>query len=176
MKKKVYFCLSMVLVIALLLTCIGCGSKSATSKQADTMETAEIADSNKTFGLNETAVFDKINVTAKDLQESTGTQFFKPGEGKIFVGVQFEIENISNEDVSISSLLLFDVYADGVKCDYSTSAACTFSDGTLDGEVAAGKKLIGYYAVEVPQKWQELEFHVKDSWLSNTKAQFLFQK
>lgn len=129
-----------------------------------------------TFGLHETAAFRTIRVTAQDLQESVGKSFYEAEDGKVFVGVKFTIENISNKDQSISSILLFDVYVDGVKCDYSFSAACSFSDGTLDGTITPGKKLVGWYAVEVPENWKELELQVRSNWLSDERAEFVFSK
>ena len=90
--------------------------------------------------------------------------------------MKFTIENISGEDQSISSILLFDAYVDGVKCDYSFSAACSFLDGTLDGTITPGKKLVGWYAVEAPESWKELELQVRSNWLSNKRAEFVFAK
>ncbi len=129
-----------------------------------------------TFGLHETAVFRTIRVTAQDLQESYGKSFYEAEDGKVFVGVQFTIENISDEEQRISSILLFDAYVDGVKCDYSFSAACSFPDGTLDGSITPGKKLVGWYAVEASEDWKELELQVKSDWLSDKRAEFVFSK
>lgn len=130
----------------------------------------------ETFGLNESAVFEKLKFVATEIKENQGTDFFKPESGNVFVGVKFEIENISQEEQTVSTLLLFDGYADDVKCDYSFSATCAFDEGTLDGELAAGKKLVGWYALEVPADWQEIELNVKSTWLSNSAAKFVFQK
>ena len=128
------------------------------------------------FAIGETAVFKDIKVTATEMKESEGTEYFKPADGKIFVGVNFTIENISDQDQIISSILLFDAYADGVKCDFSSSARMTFSDGSLDATVSSGKKLVGWYAVEVPKNWGKLELEVKGSWLSTGKAVFVINK
>lgn len=130
----------------------------------------------ETFGLNDTSTFENLKVTATQLEESNGKEYFTAESGKVFVGVNFEIENISQETQYISSMLLFDAYADDVKCEYSISAEMAFGDGTLDGELAPGKKLVGWYAVEVPQEWEQLELEVKSDWLSNSKAKFVFTK
>ena len=50
------------------------------------------------------------------------------------------------------------------------------SDGTLDGDIAAGKKLVGWYALEVPQDWHSIDLDVKSSWLSDSSARFVFKK
>lgn len=148
--------------------------KEPTLSSAPTSE--EVSTDRTTFGLHETAAFRTIRVTAQELQESFGKSFYEAEDGKVFVGVKFTIENISEEDQSISSILLFDAYVDGVKCDYSFSAACSFSDGTLDGTITPGKKLVGWYAVEVPESWKELELQVRSNWLSNKRAEFVFTK
>ncbi len=130
----------------------------------------------KDFGLNDTATFKNLKVTATKLEESKGKDYFNAENGKVFVGVNFEIENISEEPQNISSLLLFDAYADDIKCEYSFTANVVFGDGTLDGEISPGKKLVGWYAVEVPQEWKQLELEVKSDWLSDSKAKFIFAK
>lgn len=130
------------------------------------------------YKLNETAVFKNIKVTATEIKESNGSEFFGPDDGNVFVGVKFVIENISDESQSISSLLLFEPYADDVKCEYSITAntASNFGSGTLDGEIAAGKRMEGWYAVEVPSGWSKIELDVKSSWLSGSSARFVFNK
>jgi hypothetical protein len=90
------------------------------------------------------------------------------------VGIKFTVENISDEDVTVSSIALFDAYVDGIKCDYSLSANVAFDEGTLDGQISSGKKLIGYYAIEVAENWNEIELQIKSSYWSNAKAIFKF--
>ncbi len=128
------------------------------------------------FSLNETAVFKNLKITATEIVESEGEDYFVPEDGKIFVGVKFTIENISSEIQNISTLLLFDAYVDDVKCAYSISAACVFDEGTLDGSLEPGKKMIGWYAVEVPANWKTIDLAVKAVWLSNNTANFVFEK
>lgn len=145
--------------------------KKEVGKETDTAQKKETS-----FGLNESAVFEKLKFVATEIKETQGTDFFTPEAGNVFVGIKFEIENISSEEQTISTLLLFDGYVDDVKCDYSLSATCAFDEGTLDGDVAAGKKLVGWYALEVPENWQEIELQVHSSWLSNSSAKFVFEK
>lgn len=130
----------------------------------------------ETFGLNESAVFNDLKFTATEIKESGGGDFFMPEEGNVFVGIKFEIENISNEEQNVSSLLLFEAYSDDIKCEYSINAACAFNDGNLDGSIAPGKKLVGWYAVEVFKNWSKLELNVQSNWLSKTNATFVFEK
>jgi hypothetical protein len=73
-------------------------------------------------------------------------------------------------------LLLFEAYADDVKCDYSFNAVCAFDEGTLDGTAPPGKKLVGWYAIEVPTNWQEVEILVKNDAFSSSAAKYVFTK
>ncbi len=173
MKKLSALLLAFIMVISV----CGCDLLDDDTPKKETGNVSSASSSkpkDETFGLNDTAVFDAIKVTASEIKESEGKSFFTPGEGNVFVGVKFTIENTSDEAQNISSVLLFDAYLDGVKLEYSISAAAAF-DGTLDGEITPGKKLVGYYAVEVPKDWKELELQVKSSWLLNNRAAFVFK-
>lgn len=167
-------------IFAILLVLIIAFSFSAcledTPKKDEVGVTESASKKEETFGLNETAVFDDLKFTATEIKESHGEGFFTPESGNVFFGVKFTIENISDEEQTVSSLLLFEGYVDDVKCDYSLSAACAFSDGTIDGTIAPGKKLIGWYALEVPENYQTIELQVLSNWLANNPAKFVFAK
>ncbi len=171
MKKTFLF----LLCIALCFSFVGCMDNDTPKKETQASQ-SPVEKSEETFSLNESAVFDALKFTAIEIKQSQGSDFFNPEAGNTFVGVKFEIENISKEEQAISTLLLFEGYVDDVKCDYSISASCVFDEGTLDGTIAPGKKLVGWYAVELPSNWNELELQVQSNWLSNTKAKFVFEK
>ena len=171
--------LSFLLVLAVCLSLGACDLDTAPPKETasstdQTNQETETKDEN--FGLNETAVFESLKFTATELKESKGTEFFKPESGNVFVGVKFNIENVSDEEQSVSTMLLFEGYVDDVKCDYSINASCAFDEGTLDGSIAPGKKMTGWYALEVSKDWSNLEMHVSASWLSGSSAKFVFTK
>ncbi len=171
--------LSLILIVALVFSFSGCLDTDDTPQKEQYGEgsnTEESVQKEETFGLNESAVFDELKITAIEIVENNGSDFFTPEEGNVFVGVKFVIENISDEEQTVSSLLLFDAYADDVKSEYSFNASCAFSNGTLDGTIASGKKLEGWYPMEVPQNWQSVELNVKADWLSTTSATFVFAK
>lgn len=165
--------LLIILCIVFCLTFVSCGDPVITD--GDVSE-AKQETGKTTFGLNESASFKNLKFTAVEFKESTGADFFAPEEGNVFVGVKFNVENISNEEQSVSTLLMFEGYADDVKCDYSLSAATVFSDGTLDGSIAAGKKLVGWYALEVPENWSTIELVIKPDLLSDKNVKFVYSK
>lgn len=170
---KQIFCV--ILSVIMMLSFASCfESDKPTKQQAQAPVSSKKAE--EKYGLNETAVFSALKFTATEIKQSNGTNFFTPEAENVFVGVKFTVENISDEEQAISTLLLFEGYADDVKCDYSFSAACAFDEGTLDGSVAPGKKLVGWYALEVPKDWSEIELDVQATWLSNNPAKFVFTK
>ncbi len=176
MKKALLFLLSLTLIFSLA-SCFALdvdvpGKETYASEESE----EETAPKQETFGLNETAVFKNLKISALQMEQSQGKDYFVPQDGNVFIGVKFEIVNTSDEDQSVSSLLMFDAYADDVKCDYSVAAACAFNDGTLDGTIAPGKKLVGWYAIEAPSHWAKIELSVKADLLSNAKASFEFVK
>ena len=170
--KKIFLLL---LCVALCFSFVGCVEDDVPEKEVYTPQSS-VEKSEEIFGLNESAVFDALKFTAIEIKQSDGKDFFTPEAGNVFVGVKFQIENISDEEKAVSTILLFDGYTDDIKCDYSINASCVFDEGTLDGTIAPGKKLVGWYAVEVPASWRSLELQVQSNWLSNNKAKFVFEK
>ncbi len=172
--------LSFLLVAMLVFSLCACSMDDTPGKEyvSNNDKTTENKPDTKdeTFGINETAVFDALKFTATEIKESKGTGFFEPDEGNVFVGIKFIIENTSDQEQSVSTLLLFNGYVDDIKCAYSFNASCAFDEGTLDGEIAPGKKLVGWYALEVPQDWSNIELDVQQDWLSNSTAKFVFTK
>lgn len=164
------------LSVAILLSFAGCFS-SEPGKEVDEPTSKPVQESKEqTFGINETAVFNTLKITATEIKESKGSTYFGPDEGNIYVGINFTIENISDEEQTVSSLLLFDGYVDDVSCDLSFTGATAFDSKTIDGTIAPGKKIIGWYVVEVSEDWKTLELDVQSNWLSSAKARFVFNK
>jgi len=168
--KKV---LAIIMTLVLVFSFSACGE---IEDIADGITDAVTSATKSNYALNETAKTEIYSITATELKESKGSDFFKPEKGKVFVGINFTIENISDEDQSLSSLLSFTAYADDVKCDYSISAAASFSDGTLDGDIAAGKKLVGWYSIEAPENWSKIDIEFVPELLSDEKITFNFTK
>lgn len=177
--KKLF---SLLAAFALAFSFSGCVDDAPTKETAVSTASASTADTEseksqkEIFALNETAVFSDLKFTANELKESSGSDFFEPDSGNVFIGVKFTIENISDEEKSVSPLLLFDAYVDDVKASYSISASCVFNDGSLTGTIGSGKKLVGWYALEVPKAWKCIEIDVNQTWTSNNAAKFNFTK
>ncbi|TYA15231.1 DUF4352 domain-containing protein [Paenibacillus faecis] len=88
-------------------------------------------------------------------------QFIAPEEGKEFVSVGLLIENISEKDYTVSSMLMFNAYQDGFSINEDITAhAIKGQEKTMDGALAAGKKIKGNLIYQVPKDWKELEIDV----------------
>ena len=166
-----------VLAVIMLVSMTACELSDTPQKEpGDTQTQTQPQKKDEIFKLNETAAFRTLKFTATELKEAYGETYFAPEEGNVFVGVKFTIENISEEDQTVSSILLFEAYVDDVKCSESFSAAMAFNSEMLDGTIAPGKKLVGWYTLEVPENWNTIEIVIKPDLLSDKNVKFVQQK
>lgn len=119
-----------------------------------------------TFKKGETAERDGVSVTLTRVWETSGRQFLEPTDGNIYVICEFEIENNSNKELHVSSLMSFDVYVDEYSEDLSIGAVSSVEKSSIDGTVAPGKKISGVYGVEVAKDWKTVEIHYQPFTLS----------
>ena len=153
-------------------------SSIATSENVVKENKTEKAEENvKTiFSVGETAELNGVQVTMLSIEESNGANYVNPSEGNIFVLVEFEIVNNTDEDVAISSMMSFEAYADDYVLNYSLSALMARDGNQLDGTIAAGKKMKGWIGWEVPVDYQNIEIHFKDSVWSKNDFVFISEK
>lgn len=145
------------------------------SSQTTVTETPD--QDNTTFAVGETAQLNNINVTLLSVNESKGSDYNKPSEGKVFVLAEFEIENNSDKEISVSSIMSFEAYCDGYSTSPNLSALLEKGDkDQLDGTVAAGKKMKGAIGYEVPTGWSELEIHFTPDVWTGKKIVFIAKK
>ena len=125
-------------------------------------------DKKATFAPGETAELRGVSTTLVQVTESNGSAYNQPTDGNIFVICEFEIENNSDYEIVVSSMLSFEAYCDDYACTYSLSAILEKENkNQLDGTVAPGKKFNGVIGFEVPEDWKELEVHfTPDTWSS----------
>lgn len=117
------------------------------------------------FGIGEVAELKDIQVTLTNVEENNGSQFLAPASGNTFLICHFNIENNSQKDIGVSSLLSFSAYVDEYSTSLSLSAITSSDASQLDGSVAAGKKMAGVVGYEVPEDWSELEIRfTPDFW------------
>lgn len=133
-------------------------SQPAASSPSETDAASQEAQTETTYGVGDTAESDGVEVTLVSAEENTGADYITPADGSVFVALEFEIVNNSQQDISVSSLASFEAYCDDYSVSQSLTGATLYDDkGTLDGSVAAGKRLSGAIVYEVPADWQQLE-------------------
>lgn len=111
------------------------------------------------FGIGDRVEMNDIYVTLDNVTENSGTDYIQPAEGNIFVICEFTIENESDSEIAISSVMSFTAYADDYAVQLSIGGMSQAGKQQLDGSIAAGKKMNGVVAYEVPADWSEIEVH-----------------
>ena len=126
------------------------------------------------FKVGEKVALNDVVVTLVNVTESKGSQFNKPTDGNVFVLCEFEIENNTSGDVSVSSLLSFEAYCDDYTTNFSLTALMEKGNkNQLDGTVAAGKKFNGVVGYEIPKDWKELEIKFTPDFWSSKDITFI---
>ena len=175
--KKLIALLSVLVVLFTFVACsdiepVKVGSMNTNKTENNGTEQNESGD--PIFSVGDTAMLNDINVTLVGVFESTGSEYFKPADGKVFIQCEFNIENNSKEDLAVSSLMCFDTYCDDYACELSISAMVEDNGkAQLDGTVAPGKKMNGVVGYEVPENWQELEIRFTPDIMSNKSIIFV---
>lgn len=152
------------------------GTSKTEDKQEETTKTEEKQEE-IIFGVGETAELNGVRVTMTDYSESNGSEYNKPSDGNVFLLVDFLIENNTDSELSVSSLVSFEAYADDYALNYSLAAILEKeTSNQLDGQIAAGKKMKGTIGYEVPADWKEVEIHYTDNVWSSSKFKFKITK
>ena len=133
-------------------------SQPAASSPSETDAASQEEQTETTYGVGDTVESDGVEVTLVSAEENTGADYITPADGSVFVALEFEIVNNSQQDISVSSLASFEAYCDDYSVSQSLTGATLYDDkGTLDGSVATGKRLSGAIVYEVPADWRQLE-------------------
>lgn len=129
--------------------------------------------------IGSTTTIDGVDVTLSAAMLSRGQDFAQPGAGNLYLGLVVDVANNSQKSINISSMVNFEAYCDdyAIQPSLTAYAAPEWSGlSTLDGEAAAGKRLNGVIAYEVPENFTKFEISIKpDTWSSQT-AQFVFDR
>ncbi len=137
-------------------------------KSEDTKADPTKAPEKTSFAVGEAVELKDVLVTLTGITHSEGSDFNKPADGNIFTLCEFTIENNSDKDITVSSMLSFEAYCDSYSVNQSIAGLLEKGDkNQLDGNVAAGKKMNGVIAYELPSDWKELEINfTPDFWSS----------
>ena len=147
---------------------LGGGEASSQTKSQESKPT--------TFGLGDKANLDDVIVTLVNVSENNGSTYMKPENGKVFVVCEFEIENTSDSDIAVSSIVSFDAYIDDYATSMNLSATLSTDKSQLDGAVAAGKKMNGVVGYEADPSWKELEIRFTPDFWKGKQVIFTYSK
>lgn len=113
--------------------------------------------------VGETAESKSLNIAyLACFKDDSDNSFIQPKEGYHYVTCEFEFENVSSSDQTVSSFS-FDCYADGVNCE-----SAYFRDDALSATMSAGRKAKGTVTFEVPDDAQVVEVeYLSNFWTSN---------
>lgn len=111
-----------------------------------------------------------ISLQSAKVFNEVASEYFTdtPEDGNVYLVLFFDVQNVSDED-DYFNYFNIESYVDGY--NQSIKILMNKPDGvdTLTGDVAAGKKLKGQLAWEVPEGWTELEVSYKDDPFGNEK-------
>ncbi len=130
----------------------------------------------ETFTVGDTVSLNGVNVTLVNVTESDGANYVTPADGKVFVICEFEIDNQSDQDIAVSSMMSFEAYVDDYAATLSIGATMSSGKTQLDGSVASGKKMAGVVGYDADKNWNELEIRFAPSVWSGKEITFTYSK
>lgn len=143
---------------------------------ASSTESSSSASKEETFTVGDKVSLGDISVTLVDVSENSGGNYMTPSDGKIFIVCEFEIENNSDKDIAVSSMMSFEAYVDDYSTNMNLSAMLSTDKSQLDGTIAAGKKMNGVIGYEVDPDWSTLEIRFTPDFWSGNEIVFIASK
>lgn len=120
---------------------------------------------------------DGVYVTLNGVYENNGNQFMSPAEGNVYVVCEFTIENETDSEIAISTMMSFNAYFDDYAVAFSLGAITSDdSRQQLDGSVAPGKKIKGITGFEAPVDWKTIDIEYKVNPLYSDSFAFSYSK
>lgn len=158
--KKIWFWVLVVIIIAAI---GGSGSNKPKLVSEDKPVVTKEEKSNKeeVFNIGDTIELDKFKITVNEVKTTDGSDFIKPQEGNEFLYVDATVENISDKEQTVSSVLMFKVVDKDGRAMKQTIVEN--ANGQLDGTIGPGRKMTGEYVVEVPKDATGLELQFDSS-------------
>lgn len=126
----------------------------------------------KIAGVGETVSSDNWKVTLrftkqyKEIKSDDGLYTDKPSEGKVYLVLFFEAENISDKEDYFNPLY-FSAYTNEYSSDMKLLINKPNGEENLGGNVAPGKKTKGYLAYEVKPSWTDFEITYREGITDN---------
>lgn len=162
--KKIWFWVLVVIIIAAI---GGSGSNKPklVSEDKPIVTKEEKSSKEEVFNIGDTIELDKFKITVNEVKTTNGSDFIKPQEGNEFLYVDATVENISDKEQTVSSVLMFKVVDKDGRAMKQTIVEN--ANGQLDGTIGPGRKMTGEYVVEVPKDATGLELQFDSSLAGN---------
>ena len=113
----------------------------------------------------------------KQYIEKTGSDAVQPAEGNVYLLLEFRIDNTTDGDMPVSTLLSFTGEVDGQQVKPSTQAVRDRdTHSTLDGTIPAGGGMVGVVGFEVPRDWKLFQVHFYPDAMKSDFISFAVQK
>lgn len=122
--------------------------------------------------LHQSCKLETVEITADSLDRLQGPE--DATSGTSYYGVRFTIKNITKKNLKISLPLMFDAYADGVKCPFVSSEKVGWPS-VIDQDLATGDQLTGMYAFELPNGWRRLILKIKADPQFEYRQSYIFE-
>lgn len=110
----------------------------------------------QTFKVGDTIKLGDFQYTVHGIRELKGNEFLKPDAGKKWIAVEVTVENKGSEPQVVSSLLGFTLQ-DSEGYNYNITPVPVDLKGSLDGELAPGRKMRGEVSFEIPKDAKGLQ-------------------
>lgn len=172
-KHPILGALVILLGIGMIVAALGGGDEP--SKVGETQQEQKQEEQTE-FYVGDIVSLNDVEVTFISCEETKGANFMEPEAGNVFLLCEFEINNKSDKDIAVSSLLSFEAYADDYTTNMSLSATVSSNKSQLDGTVAAGKKMSGVIGYEVSKDWNTFEIRFTPDFWARKDITFIASK
>ena len=134
------------------------GNTTKTDKvKTDKAKTDKTKTKKKVYTIGETAKNKNVSITLTDYKTNNGNEYYKPEKGNQFLLTEFEVENTSDKELTVSSIMSFTGSSDDGSLKNNLLAILTTDDEQMDVTIQPGKKAKGWIGWEVSKDFSNAE-------------------
>lgn len=180
-KKKKHPILSIIISLLVFFFVIGSCGKSDTEKpqkiDANTSSPTATKPASQIYGIGDRLEKGGVAVTLNDVYEVGPDIILEPAEGNVFVIFDLTIENNTDDDLTVSSIMCFKAYFDDFSAEYSLGAmSADSSNRQLDATLTPGKKIKGVVGFEAPENWKDAEITFEPEFFNSNVFTFNYSR
>lgn len=135
--------------------------------EAERDESAK-TDTGQDYTVGQTADFDGVKVTLRDVVTYPGDTYATPAAGNEYIRIGWTVDNGTDEDFNTTGFMTT-VFVDGTQTETAVVGA---GDTFPITELIPDSNASGYYTYEVPTNWQKIQVRVKANALSDDQVMF----